>query len=277
MSSIDLVIEKFAKLLKTEEGLVSISSLIQERPELANAFLDLGLRSNGYNNYKNTVDTGEEYLLSKIIEPLKPSLCLDIGAHTGSFSNMLLNICSTTDVIAFEPFTPSYQKLKLLKKTYGERFLPVNRAIGEVSETRFLYYNPESTSHASFLPEANKIIYINNSLSSETELTSLDEFLFDNEKITNIDFIKIDTEGFEFDVLQGAKNSIAKFKPTVIQVEFNWHHLLRGHTLLKISQSLEGYKPFQLLKGGLVERNPYHPDSNIFHFSNFAFIRENLT
>ena len=57
MSSIDLVIEKFAKLLNTEEGLVSISNQIQERPELANAFLDLGLRSNGYNNYKNTVET----------------------------------------------------------------------------------------------------------------------------------------------------------------------------------------------------------------------------
>ena len=72
MSSIDLVIEKFAKLLKTEEGLVSISNQIQERPELANAFLDLGLRRNGYNNYKNTVETGEQYLLSTIIKPLKP-------------------------------------------------------------------------------------------------------------------------------------------------------------------------------------------------------------
>jgi FkbM family methyltransferase len=47
----------------------------------------------------------------------------------------------------------------------------------------------------------------------EVEMRTLDSF-----KFKNVDIIKIDTEGFEFPVLQGAVKTIKKYKP-IIQVE----------------------------------------------------------
>jgi len=48
--------------------------------------------------------------------------------------------------------------------------------------------------------------------------TTLDKFFFD--KDISVDFIKIDTEGYEYFILKGAINTIKKYKPT-IQLEWN--------------------------------------------------------
>ncbi len=52
--------------------------------------------------------------------------------------------------------------------------------------------------------------------------------------IKKIDLIKIDTEGYELEVLIGAKKTIEKFKPKYIQIEYNWHHLFKNVNLLLI-------------------------------------------
>ena len=54
-----------------------------------------------------------------------------------------------------------------------------------------------------------------------------------------IDFIKIDTEGYEFEVLDGAKNLLKEQQPKFIQIEFNWHQLLKGQTLYKLSSMID--------------------------------------
>jgi hypothetical protein len=46
-------------------------------------------------------------------------------------------------------------------------------------------------------------------------VVSLDDFVVQN-KFTRVDFIKIDTDGHEFEVLAGAKEMIKKFKPVMI-------------------------------------------------------------
>lgn len=57
----------------------------------------------------------------------------------------------------------------------------------------------------------------------------------DDFKIPNVDLIKIDVEGWEPEVLDGAKETISKWKPMVM-VEFNKDGLLRhGHSFQDIS------------------------------------------
>ena len=50
-------------------------------------------------------------------------------------------------------------------------------------------------------------------------MVSLDQFII-NENVKKIDMIKIDVDGIEFDILNGAKEIIKKFKPILI-VETN--------------------------------------------------------
>ena len=63
------------------------------------------------------------------------------------------------------------------------------------------------------LPGAEKLIEI------EAELKPLDEF-----GITNVDFIKIDVEGHEVEVLKGAADTLAKWRPMVL-VELKKEHV----------------------------------------------------
>ena len=63
--------------------------------------------------------------------------------------------------------------------------------------------------------------------------------------LKRIDFIKIDTEGYELEVLKGAQNTIKKFKPNFIQLEFNWHQLYKKNTLLMFQEILNNYHAYK--------------------------------
>ena len=51
-------------------------------------------------------------------------------------------------------------------------------------------------------------------------VTTLDKFMEENFKEDKIDLIKIDVEGFEYQVLSGAKKTLAKYNPVIIIESF---------------------------------------------------------
>ena len=61
---------------------------------------------------------------------------------------------------------------------------------------------------ASFLEDANKLSFVNkkNNFSKIVEIKKLDDFV----DVKNVDLIKIDTEGYEMNVLKGSRNFISK-------------------------------------------------------------------
>ena len=58
----------------------------------------------------------------------------------------------------------------------------------------------------------------------EISTTTLDSFFYDTD--TKVDFIKIDTEGYEYYILQGGIKTINKYKP-IIQLEWNKYNLIQ--------------------------------------------------
>ena len=59
--------------------------------------------------------------------------------------------------------------------------------------------------------------------SQEVEVISLDEWIKDN-PLENVDFIKVDVEGYELEVLKGSENTIKSFKPVIfIEIAKNFH------------------------------------------------------
>ena len=110
------------------------------------------------------------------------------------------------------------------------------------------------------------------------EVKKLDD-LKDILKNEIIDFIKIDTEGYEFEVLDGAKNLLKEHQPKFIQIEFNWHQLLKGQTLYKLSNMIDFSDIFRILpnENGLIQIDPSRPENNIYHLSNYIFIRKDIS
>ena len=240
---------------------------------------NLALHGFGYNNYSSLKNSGELKFLTTVLN-YKPNLCIDIGANKGNFSKFILQNSVNCKVIAFEPLPKCYEKLLILKEQYPERFTPINMGVADIESILELNFGDENSELASFSKEINKISYVgvNNINKVNIEVISLDKY-FSTICVESIDLIKIDTEGFEYEVLKGASETILKFKPKFIQIEFNWHQLFKNVTLYQISLLLPNYKTYQLLPygEGLIERDILEPESNIFQFSNFVFVRKDIT
>jgi hypothetical protein len=48
------------------------------------------------------------------------------------------------------------------------------------------------------------------------EMCTVDDFVFGRENLSGVDFMKIDTEGYERQIIKGATETIKKFKPVII-------------------------------------------------------------
>ena len=182
-------------------------------------------------------------------------------------------------VIAFEPLPKAFEELSKILKKYPNRLLAINKGVGNESKEMNIYFGDEKSEHASFSPEVNQVDYVNNVNHLKVEITTLDQWFKDNRVDFNeIDLLKIDTEGFEYEVLVGAKNTIETMRPKFIQIEYNWHQLFKSQSLFSLGLLLTEYTAFQLLPNGsgLSKRDLTKPESNIYHFSNFVFIRNDI-
>ena len=242
-----------------------------------NLVLSLSLKGNGYMNYGSFKDSGEKFFINLIRDELK--LSLDIGANVGNYTEMLLSD-TNSKVISFEPLPKAFDKLKLIKSDYKDRLEIHNVAIGIKDEVLELFYGTEKSEKASLMKDLEKISFIKeqNKNKVSVQVRQLDYFqnYFKDEVI---DFIKIDTEGFEYEVLMGAKNILEIHQPKFIQVEFNWHQLIKKQTLYNFSELIKFSDVFKILPYGnkLLHIDPFRPENNIYHLSNYVFIRKDIS
>jgi hypothetical protein len=91
------------------------------------------------------------------------------------------------------------------------------------------------------------------------ELTTVDRFC-EERRLEHVDFLKIDVEGFERDVLEGASNMLGAGKIRYVQLEFNAMNLLSRTTMDDIKALLPGYRNHRLLyDGGLLPIDKLSP------------------
>jgi FkbM family methyltransferase len=247
--------------------------------------LDVYLINSGYcihwdyliSKSNNNLFLGENIFIKKF-EKLDINNCIDIGANIGDFSLEILNNKSTK-VIAFEPLPKCCDKLSLIYKEYGNRFKFFEIALSNKDGFSKLNYGKTTSGLSSLETKINKIPYVGDSNTNSIEVITkqLDSFINDLE-FQNTDFIKIDVEGHEMAVLDGALKFIKKNHIKLIQIEFNWHNLLTKNTIYDYSAMLEDYVITQLnlINGKLRIINPIDPLSNLYFLSNFIFIEKSF-
>lgn len=239
--------------------------------------LKLILKSLGYQNFGSHSYTGEKKFIQSL-KKFKPKVCIDIGAHVGEFSNLLIDELGCK-VISFEPNRYSFKELKKLELQYKDNLKTYNYAITNKNKKTYLYYGSNKSQLASLNKKFSKISFIQNKNKMKINGITLDKFFEKNKKIKKIDLIKIDTEGHELEVLKGAEKTIKKFKPSFIQLEFNWHQLYKNNSLLIFQKYLNNYHPYRILPFGypLIKIDPHRPENNIFHLSNIVFIKKTIS
>jgi len=138
---------------------------------------------------------------------------LDVGANIGLMSlHAAYSLNGKGKVVAFEPVQFFFDKLNTnIKLNKFQNIQTIKKGVGSVAAKVPIYLDGGCPSVISkFRDEKGATEMI--------EIESLDEIVI-KENITNIDFIKIDVEGFEFDVLKGARKTIANHKP-VLCIEY---------------------------------------------------------
>jgi len=134
---------------------------------------------------------------------------IDVGAHFGTSFRQYLN--EGWRVLAFEPDSTKFEKLRPYQ---GQpKFELVTAAVGDSAETSVQFYtSPESTGIASLVPFRESHVP-----AEQVKQTTLATEL-KTRGIDKIDFLKIDTEGYDLLVLRGHDWSI---RPEVILTEFD--------------------------------------------------------
>ena len=242
--------------------------------------MHISQRSLGYKNFGNFSKTGEKNFLKKIKKyGIKTSI--DIGANKGDYSKEIITNTNSF-VIAFEPMKKSFLKLKKFEKKFSNKIKCYNIALSDKNGENIIYFQNQNSELASFEKNVKYLSYIarQSIKSKKIKVLKLDTFVKKESKLfkKGIDFIKIDTEGYDYEVLMGSLKTINKFKPKFIQFEMNWHYLFKGINIYKICLKLQNYYPYRLLpyNSGLIQVDQRHPNNNIFHLSNFIMIRKDI-
>lgn len=230
------------------------------------SILILTLHGLGYDNLWKDSYTGEKRFIEKVLRPSNPRVCIDIGANVGHYSALLLQH-TTAKVFAFEPAESSFADLSKLNTSFPERLFPIKKAISDRSGEAHLYSAREKSATASL--DARVVAHASH---EAVATTTLDAFV-EEQKLSHIDFIKIDVEGYEREVLRGMQKTLQAHRPRFVQFEFNIMQLRRGYSLLELTTLLKGYTFYRLLPTGLIKIDPNGFSSNIFMFCNIVAMR----
>ena len=159
-----------------------------------------------YYFYKSHDERYEINNLETIIQ--KDYVCWDIGANIGFYSFLLASIANSGKVFSFEPITKTYDDLDFGRKMNNFDHINIyNFALGSEQRSQRIFFNDDSlcVGTASFL-ESNQF--------SNFELVEINTI--DDISIPAPDFIKIDVEGFQVQVIKGASEFFKQHSPLIM-------------------------------------------------------------
>lgn len=187
----------------------------------------------------------EEESKNYIFKTVKSNFnCLDIGANIGEVSLNLAKICAQGKVYSFEPTKNTFEKLnKNIQLNSFNNITAFNFGIGR-NEAEFPIYQFQEGNDG-----ANRIIMNaesnQNNILEIIKIKSLDQI---SHEFPKIDLIKIDVEGFENEVIEGALNYIDQHRPILIIELIDKNLKVNGSSAIELVNKLRklNYQIFRI-------------------------------
>lgn len=137
---------------------------------------------------------------------------MDVGAHQGAHVAHFLNM-GAEQIVAFEPIPEL--AAGLVDKFGCDRLTVHQMALGRQAGRVPFLVDQDTPSESGLRPrsdkqESRKLITI------EVNLGTLDQI-----RLQNVDYIKLDAEGAELDVLAGAATTLKRWRP-LLSIEYGW-------------------------------------------------------
>ena len=159
-------------------------------------------------HFKEAIEKTGSYLPERLEAAItycdRKKVAVDIGAHVGLYTRLLME--AFDEVYAFEPADDSYACLERNVAAVSGSVHLHHVAVGREAGVGELHADPlpkrQGNSGARFVRQG---------YAGPVSLVTLDQF-----NLSACDFLKIDVEGMELDVLKGAYGTIVRCQPVVM-------------------------------------------------------------
>ncbi len=199
---------------------------------------------------------------------LKPIIVFDVGAHYGETIKLFNKKLKLNKIYSFEASPQNYKILEKNVAKYNSKKIQIyNYGAGEKISENYINQTLESSSStinklnesSKYFKKKLKILNIKNKESFQLKIPikiiTLDYFIEKN-KIEYIDLLKIDTEGYEFNVLKG----LAKHYDKVKLVYFEHHYddmIIKNYKFTDIHCLLKSYGFIKIKKSKMIFRKSF--------------------
>lgn len=210
-----------------------------------------------YNQQKKYYRDRERHL--NLLNLLNFETIIDVGGHEGGFAESMFKTGFLGKMVSIEPVAESYNKLNA-KSRYNINWDTYKLAIGNNNEKTTINISENFVS--SSLLDVN-IDHVNAEQSSqyikseEVQVKRLDTFLEEVSINCSTTMLKIDTQGYEMQVLEGLGEKIKSLK--AIKLELSNKHLYKNSKLyFEISQFLYSHN-YELIsiENGFYDKKNY--------------------
>lgn len=244
----------------------------------------LALRGVGVLNSDTKQATGEQWFLQRLqaleqAKLLSMKVLLDVGANDLAYGQAEF---PKATIYAFEPHPESFRRLKHgATKNVVPIQLAVGNKTGSVDFWDFADNAPRKSEQptsqlASVHREVIEKMYGQPAKKYHVPQTTLDAFAKEK-KIDGVTLLKIDAEGNELLVLQGAKKLLTTGEVDIIQFEFNEIHSYSRVFMKDFYDLLPDFEFYRLLPRGVIKLGSYRPLTHeLFGFQNIIAVRKSL-
>jgi FkbM family methyltransferase len=256
------------KLKRTIQNTIFKMLAIRQTQPFFEAMHKLSLKGMNYGSANKPKDSGELSVFEYIEGKEKCDLVIfDVGSNNGQYLEHLLSFFRhrTMAYYCFEPDPVAYGHLARLAE--GKQGVSIfNIAFGAQHGVMTLYQNNSGSVGSSLVSLNDKP----NQQMVDVQVSTLDSFCKEH-GINKIDFLKVDTEGFEAEVLKGATHLIANNQINYIQLEHgSMQSIKMGSSLYAYQQMLPKFRLYHIKQNGL-RRIRYSERFEIFYNSNYFF------
>ena len=209
----------------------------------------------------------------KIVEHHDISLILDVGANAGQYAREMRENGYGKKIISFEPLNAAYEKLS--QKTRNDiNWTAKNFALGDRNEISKINISGHSLSssildmmpeHLKYAPESD---YVDQ---QEIEIKTLDHIFDSLHQKNDVIMLKVDTQGYEQKVIEGASGSLNKI--LLLQLEMSLFTLYKGEILISGMMDLLKDQGFRLIS---LENGIYDHQTGELLQTDGIFLNESL-
>jgi FkbM family methyltransferase len=190
---------------------------------------------------------------------------VDIGGFKGNWTNEIISSLPKSKVSIFEPNIENFDYLKQIFSN-NQNIEIINKGVGDSCREQ-KYFNLKSSDGVREMSGFVKREIYNNYEFDEIdiEIVNLDSLLLST---MDIDFMKIDVEGYEYNVISGMKEMLKKSKVKFIQFEYGGTYLDANFKLNDIISLFDefGYKVYDLQNDNFIQLTNFEDD---YQYNNF--------